>query len=143
MSFATTVMFGALRRQNEHGRGLTVVRIGIRRVADADRELLEVVELAERAEQPDVTIEAAVAGAKHRPGVAEEIPRDAGARPEVVLVAPLAHVHIRQRHRKAVRIEILIGVSVEPLVAQSQVDGDVLPQTPVVLNEGDVVLRGV
>jgi hypothetical protein len=116
---------------------------GIRRPRDADAELLKVAELAEVGEHADVAVVDAPAGAHHTGAVAADIPRQAGTRPDVVRVATLADVDVGNRRREHRRIEILVGVAVEPLVAQTEIRRQVRSQLPVVLDEADVVLRGM
>ena len=141
MSFDTTVMFGACDVTMKSARIAALIRIRIRRVGDVDRELLEVVELAERAEHADVAVEQAVAAAHDGAAVAEHDPRRRRSRGPKLLVSPrwLTSTY-GSGTGKAVRVEIFVRRTIEPLVAQAEVDGDVGPQAPVVLHEADVVL---
>src|SRR5689334_9030613 len=40
-------------------------------------------------------------------------------------------------------VEVFVGVAVQPLVAQAEIQREVRPQFPIVLHEADVVLRRV
>ena len=84
---------------------------------------------------------AAVAAAHHARGVAAEVPREAGARPEVVSIAALRDVDVGNLDRKNRRVEIFVATAVQSLVPHSEVDRQVRTQFPVVLHERDAVLR--
>jgi hypothetical protein len=85
---------------DERGRIAAAVRVGVGRIGDVDGEPLVVEELAERAEHPDVAVVQAVRAADHGAAVAAHVPRESGARTEVVPVAALRHIDERQRHGK-------------------------------------------
>ena len=74
----------AASRDDEVARVAAAVRIRIGRVGDVDAELLVIAELAQVAEDADVAVVEAVAAAHDGAAGAEDVPRHAGARTEVV-----------------------------------------------------------
>ena len=129
------------RGRDERQRGLALIRIRVGGSRDAHGELLQVPELAQVRQHPDVAVVQPPPGPHHGGAVAENVPRDTGSRPEVVLVAARRHVDVGNRHRKHRRVQILVGVAVEALVAEAEVQRDIRSDLPIVLHEADVVLR--
>ena len=87
-------------RYRERSRIAPAIRIGVRGIADVDRELLIVPELAEGAENARVSVIAAVSAPDHRRAVALDIPGQSGAWSEIVAVAALRHVDVGDGNRE-------------------------------------------
>ena len=83
----------------------------------------------------------AVPAAHDRAPVAQQIPREAAARTEVVAVAPLRHVDIGDRDREDRGIQIFVAAAIQAFPAEAEIQRQIRPQPPVVLHEGDRVLR--